>query len=100
MVARAADAAISDMPIVVPARRVDLFREEEPGDAVTGFIVVSVRDGERVHGALVKRVESESNGDLAGDIIVRDRNRSGENAGIDADLSLIDDLFADLSLLP
>jgi hypothetical protein len=100
MVARAADAAISDMPIVVPARRVDLFREEEPGDAVTGFIVVSVRDGERVHGALVKRVESESDGDLAGDLVVRDRNRLEMSAGIDADLSLIDDLFADLSLLP
>jgi hypothetical protein len=79
---------------------VDPFREEEPGDAVTGLILVPVRDGELVNGALVNGAESESGGDLARDIVVRDRNRSGENAGIDSDLSLIDDLFADLSLLP
>jgi hypothetical protein len=100
VVAQGADAAAPEVSVVVPARGVDVFREEETGDAVTGLILVPVRDVELVNGALVKRVESESDGDLAGDIVVRDRNRSGENAGIDADLSLIDDLFADLSLLP
>jgi hypothetical protein len=77
-----------------------VFREEEVGDVGAGMILVPVRVGETSNGALVKKVESESDGDLAGDTFVRDRIRSEMSADIDSDLSLIDDLFADLSLLP
>jgi hypothetical protein len=99
MVARGSEPAAPEVSVVVPPRGVDVFREEEVGDVGAGMVVVPVRGGLPATGSLVKKVESESNGDLAGDIIVRDRNRSEMSAGIDSDLSLIDDLFADLSLL-
>jgi hypothetical protein len=100
MAARGSEPAVPEVSVVVPARGVDVFREKEVGEVGAGMIVVPVGVGETSHGALVKKVESESDGDLAGDVIVRDRNRSEMSAGIDSDLSLIDDLFADLSLLP
>jgi hypothetical protein len=100
MVARAADAAVPEVSVVVPTRGVDVFREEETGDVGAGMIVVPVRGGLPAIASLEKRVESELEGDQAGGVVVRDRSRSESNGRIDADLSLIDDLFADLSLLP
>jgi len=100
MAARGADASVPEVSVVVPTRGVDVFREEESGDAGAGMIVVPVRGGEMAPGSIVKKVEIESDGELAGDLVVRDRSRSGSSAGVDAELSLIDDLFADLSLLP
>jgi hypothetical protein len=92
--------AVSEVSVVVPTRGVDVFREEETGDVGAGMIVVPVRGGLPAIASLEKRVESELEGDQAGGVVVRDRSRSESNGRIDADLSLIDDLFADLSLLP
>jgi len=86
--------------VVVRARGVDLFREEEGGDVGAGLIVVPVRDAELAIASLVKGVEGESDGDLVRGADIRSGQREGRSAGIDSDLSLIDDLFADLNLLP
>ncbi|MFM8478051.1 MAG: hypothetical protein ACKOEO_19880, partial [Planctomycetaceae bacterium] len=100
MAARGVEAAMSEVSVVVPTRGLDVFREEESGDAGAGMVVVPVRGGQMAPGALVERVESEFDGDSAGGVVVRDSQRSGRDAGIDSELSLLDDLFADLSLLP
>jgi hypothetical protein len=100
MVARAADAAVPEVSVVVPTRGVDVFREEETGDVGAGMIVVPVRGDLPAIGSSVKKAEGESGVDLTGVVDVRDSKRLGRTVDIDSDLSLIDDLFADLSLLP
>ncbi|MFM8478179.1 MAG: hypothetical protein ACKOEO_20535, partial [Planctomycetaceae bacterium] len=100
MAARGADASVPEVSVVVPTRGLDVFREEESGDAGAGMVEVPVRNGLPAIASLVKRVESELGKDQAEDVVVRDSKRSESNAAIIADLSLIDDLFADLSLLP
>jgi hypothetical protein len=49
----------------------------------------------------VKSVESEVDGDVTGGVEYSDwQSRSDPGMAIDSDLSLLDDLFADMSLLP
>jgi hypothetical protein len=64
------------------------------------MIVVPVRGDLPAIGSSVKKAEGESGVDLTGVVDVRDSKRLGRTVDIDSDLSLIDDLFADLSLLP
>jgi hypothetical protein len=77
-----------------------VFREEETGVVGAGMIVVPVRGDVMALGSSVKKAEGESGVDLTGVVDVQDSKRLGRDAGIDSDLSLIDDLFADLNLLP
>jgi hypothetical protein len=100
VVARGSEPAVSEVSVVVPTRGVDVFREEEVGEVGAGMVVVPVRGDEMALGSSMKKVEGESEVDLTGVIDVQDSKRLGREAGIDSDLSLIDDLFADLSLLP
>jgi hypothetical protein len=103
VVARGSEPAVPEVAVVavvVPGRGVDVFREEEVEETGAGMIVVPVRGGMPAIGSSVKQVEGESEVDLTGVIDVQDSKRLGREAGIDSDLSLIDDLFADLSLLP
>jgi hypothetical protein len=48
----------------------------------------------------IKNVESEVGGDVTGDVEYRTGKQIGSGDGIDSELSLLDDLFADMSLLP
>jgi hypothetical protein len=100
VVARGSEPAVPEVSVVVPARGEDVFRKEEVGDVGAGMVVVPVRGDAMAVGSSVKKVEGESGVDLTGVVDVQDSERLGGNAGIDSDLSLIDDLFADLSLLP
>jgi hypothetical protein len=100
MVARVEDAAVPEASVVVPGRGMDVFREEEVGEVGAGMIVVPVRGDAIAIGSSMKKAEGESGVDLTGVVDVQDSERLGGTAGIDSDLSLIDDLFADLNLLP
>ncbi|MFM8479104.1 MAG: hypothetical protein ACKOEO_25230, partial [Planctomycetaceae bacterium] len=99
MPVRTADPAVSDVSVVVSARRVDVFSEQEPGDAGAALAVVSTEGRLRSTVPLVRNLENEADGHLTGGADVRDSKRKGRDAGIDSDLSLIDDVFSDLSLL-
>jgi hypothetical protein len=48
----------------------------------------------------VKNVESEVAGDVTGGGEYQSGKQVGAGGGVDRELSLLDDLFADLSLLP
>jgi hypothetical protein len=100
VVARGSEPAVPEVSVVPPARGVDVFREEETGVVGAGMIVVPVRGDVMALGSSVKKAEGESGVDLTGVVDVQDSKRLGRDAGIDSDLSLIDDLFADLNLLP
>jgi hypothetical protein len=100
MAARGSEPAVSEVSVVVPTRGVDVFRKEEVGVVGAGLVVLPVRGDAMALGSSVKKAEGESGVDLTGVVDVRDSKRLGRTADIDSDLSLIDDLFADLSLLP
>jgi hypothetical protein len=91
---------VPEVSVVVPTRGVDVFREKEIGEVGAGMIVVPVRGDAMAFGPSMKKMEGESGVALTGVVDVQDSKRLGRDAGIDSDLSLIDDLFADLSLLP
>jgi hypothetical protein len=85
---------------VVPTRGVDVFREEETGDVGAGLVVVPVRGVVTVSESRVGGAVGEAGGDLTGPADAENSGRLKRDAGVDADLSLLDDLFANLSLLP
>jgi hypothetical protein len=100
VVRQGVEPAVPEVSVVVPARRVDVFRKEETGVVGAGLVVLPVRGNVTVDESRVRGVVRESVGDLTGPVDVRNSTRLGIDAGVDSDLSLLDDLFADLSLLP
>jgi hypothetical protein len=97
---RGVDVEVPEVSVVVPTRRVDVFSEEKPVDVGNA---IAAAPHEVIWPALaypLKNVESEVDGDVPGGIEYRSGKQVGSGDGVDSDLSLLDDLFADMSLLP
>ncbi|MFM7057511.1 MAG: hypothetical protein ACKO2P_11385, partial [Planctomycetota bacterium] len=100
IVARSAEAVVSDVSVVVPTRGVDVFREEETGDAGAALAVVSAPGHLPVNGSSVESVTENCESQGTGATVRRPHQPIGRESILDRELSLLDDLFADLSLLP
>jgi hypothetical protein len=59
-----------------------------------------MREGLAVIAYPATNVESKVDGDVTGGVEYRTGKQIGSGDGVDSDLSLLDDLFADMSLLP
>jgi hypothetical protein len=92
--------AVPEVSIVVPTRRMDVFGEEEPVDIGNAIAAPPARGGLAAIAYPVKNVESEVAGDVTGGGEYQSGKQVGAGGGVDRELSLLDDLFADLSLLP
>jgi hypothetical protein len=95
------DAEVPDVSVAVPTPRVDVFGDEqdvEPGALVTARDELSLV---AVPGAVPARnVDRAVEQELAGrDLLPTGRARGGELDLVGPDLSLLDDLFADVNLL-
>jgi hypothetical protein len=97
---RGVEVEVPDVSIVVPTRRMDVFREEESVDVGNAIAAAPARGGLAAITYSVKNVESEVDGDVAGGVEYRSGRPVGSGDGVDTELSLLDDLFADMSLLP
>jgi hypothetical protein len=100
-VARGANAEVPDVSVVVPTSRVDVFGDEE--DVELGALVTA-RDELSLAAApvavSVRNVDRAVEQELAGrDLLPIGRTRGGELELAGPDLSLLDDLFADVNLL-
>ena len=85
---------------MVPTRRVDVFREEESVDVGIAIAVEPIRERLAAIAYPEKNVESEIDGDVTEGGDPRSGKQVGSGDGVDSDLSLLDDLFADMNLLP
>ncbi|MGV2335241.1 MAG UNVERIFIED_CONTAM: hypothetical protein LVR18_14385 [Planctomycetaceae bacterium] len=94
---RGMDAVVPEVSVVVPTRRADVFGEEESVEVGTA-VAVSGRLGLIAYP--VKTVESEVDGDVTGGVDLQSGKQVGVSGMIDSELSLLDDIFADISLLP
>jgi hypothetical protein len=95
------DAEVHDVSVAVPTPRVDVFGDEEdvePGSLVTARDELSLV---AVPGAVpARKVDRPVKQDLAGtDLLPIGKAREGELDLAGSDLSLLDDLFADVNLL-
>jgi hypothetical protein len=97
---RGVDVKVPDVSVVVPTRRMDVFGEEESVDVGNAIVVAPARGGLAAIAYPVKNVESKVDGDVTGGVEYRTGKQVGSGDEIDSELSLLDDLFADMSLLP
>jgi hypothetical protein len=98
--ARGVDVEMPEVSVVVPTRQNDVFRGEEPVEVGNAIAVEPMREGLAVIAYPAKNVESEVDGDVTGGVEYRPGKQVGSRDGVDTELSLLDDLFADMSLLP
>jgi hypothetical protein len=99
--ARGVDAEVQDVTMAVPTSRVDVFGDEEDVEPGT---LVSARDELSLAAVAVpvpvRNVDRTVEQELAGtDLLPIGRARGGELELAGPDLSLLDDLFADVNLL-
>jgi len=97
---RGVDVEMPEVSVVVPTRQMDVFREEEPAEVGNAIAVEPMRGGLAAIAYPVKNVESEIDRDVTKDVEYPTGKQIGSGDGIDSELSLLDDLFADMSLLP
>jgi hypothetical protein len=97
---RGVDAEVPKVSIVVPTRRMDVFGEEEPIDVGNAIAAAPARGGLAAIAYPMKNVEIEVDTDMNGGVDYRSGQQVGSGSGVDTELSLLDDLFADMSLLP
>jgi hypothetical protein len=100
-VARGVDAEVHDVSVAVPTPRVDVFGDEE--DVEPGTLVTA---GDKLSLAAVpvsvpvRNVDRKVEQELAGrDLLPIGRASNGESNLVGLDLSLLDELFADVNLL-
>jgi hypothetical protein len=97
------DAEVPDVSVVVPTPRVDVFGDEqdvEPGTLVTAGDELSLAAVPVPVAVPVRNVNWTAKQDLAGtELLPIGRAREGESNLVGPDLSLLDDLFADVNLL-
>jgi hypothetical protein len=97
---RGVDAEVPKVSIVVPTRRMDVFGEEEPVDVGNAIAAAPARGGLAAIAYPVKHVQSEVDRDVTGGVEYQTGKQAGVGSGVDTELSLLDDLFSDMSLLP
>jgi hypothetical protein len=97
---RGVDVKVPEVSVVVPTRQNDVFREEEPVEVGNAIAVEPMRDGLAAIAYPVKNVGREIDRDVTGGVEYRSGRQVGSGDGVDTELSLLDDLFADMSLLP
>ncbi|MGV2340535.1 MAG UNVERIFIED_CONTAM: hypothetical protein LVR18_43290 [Planctomycetaceae bacterium] len=97
---RDVDVEVPEVSVVVPTRRLDVFGEEEPVVVGNAIAAAPARGGLTAIAYPVKSVESEVDGDVTGGVEYRTGKEVGSGDEIDSELSLLDELFADMSLLP
>ncbi|MFM7059509.1 MAG: beta strand repeat-containing protein, partial [Planctomycetota bacterium] len=90
---RGVEAEVQDVSVPMPVQRVDVFVEKERVEAGSLISAGNQMPSVAVAVRKVKRAEDQ---DVAGDVILPQQSTSD----VDIPLSLLDDLFADLSLLP
>jgi hypothetical protein len=102
MAARGVDVVIPEVSVVVPTRRDDVFREEESADAGAAIAVAPQRGAlaSMVYPVKVMDADVDVDGEVKGRVEFGTGQRSGIVGIVDSELSLLDDIFADISLLP